>query len=110
MSPEKRKPPGWGRLSGVSVGVDTSRNNRSGLKKQSGPFDLADLRFRRQVERVYRLGPRVVGERLADIAAERGFRTVIDLKLDRYSRLDPKAVEVVGADKFWPAPVHEVQP
>ena len=71
---------------------------------------VANLRFRRKVERVHSLGPRVTAELLAEIGAERNIRTVIDDKLERYAELDPKAVTVTGGDDFWPAPLTEVKP
>ena len=70
---------------------------------------VADLRFRRQVQRLCRLGPRVVGELLAELGAERGIQTVIDRKLDTYAEFDLAALEVTGGDRFWPVPTHEVQ-
>ena len=71
---------------------------------------VADLRFRRQVERLHRLGPRAVAELLAEIGAERSITTIVDRKLDRYTDLDPAALEATGGDKFWPTPVREVRP
>lgn len=69
---------------------------------------VADLQFRRQVERLHRLGPRVTAELLAEVGAERGIQTIIDAKLDRYAELDPAALEAIGGGEFWPAPVREV--
>ena len=71
---------------------------------------VADLRFRRRVERLHRLGPRAVGELLAEIAAERGIATVIDKKLETYVDLDSVALEAAGGDTFWPVPLREVLP
>ena len=71
---------------------------------------VADMRFRHQVVRLHRLGPRVVGELLAEIGAERSIQTVIDQKLDTYAELEPETLEVTGGDRFWPAPLYEVQP
>ena len=71
---------------------------------------VAELRFRRQVQHLHRLGPRVTAELLAEIGAERGIGTIIDSKLDYYTYLDPAAIEAVGGDKFWPIPIHVVQP
>ncbi len=59
---------------------------------------------------IIRLGPRAVGELLAEIGAERSVMTVIDQKLDTYANLEPETLEVTGGDRFWPAPVYEVQP
>ena len=69
---------------------------------------VADLKFRRQVEHLHRLGARAVGELLAEVSAERGIRTVVDQKLSRYAELEPEAVEVAGADGFWQPPLHVV--
>ncbi len=69
---------------------------------------VADMKFRHQVLRLHRLGPRAVGELLAEISAERGIQTVIDRKLDRYAGIEPETLEVTGGDGFWSAPLREV--
>ena len=51
---------------------------------------VADQRFRRQVLRLHRLGPRVTAELLAE--------------------LDAEALEVTGGDDFWPVPIRGVRP
>ena len=106
---DKRKPPGRGGLSGNVVlanGYDASRDRTSRSDKQPRtasrglrPIDViaaevvADLHFRRQVQHLHRLGPRITAELLAEIGTERGIRTVIDQKLDRYVNLDPVALK-----------------
>ena len=70
---------------------------------------VADQKFRRQIERLHRLGPRVTAEFLAELGAERSIQTVIDRKLDTYAELEPEALEVTGGDGFWPVPLHEVR-
>ena len=70
---------------------------------------VADLRFRRLVQRLHRLGPRVLSELLAELGAERGIQTIIDRKLTTYVDLDPKALQATGGDGFWPVPVREVR-
>ncbi len=70
---------------------------------------VADLKFRRQVEHLHHLGPRVVGELLAEIGAERSIMTLIDQKIDRYAELEPKALDVTGGDGFWQPPLHGVE-
>ena len=120
MPPDKKKPPARDRrLSGdVSPGgFDTRRDKPPSPKKQAArdlvPIGsvaaeiVADLRFRRQVKHLYRLGPRAVAELLAEISAERGITTIVDQKLATYAELDPTALEAV--DDFWPAPLHEVR-
>ena len=66
---------------------------------------VADLRFRRQVQRLHQLGPRATAELLAEIGAERGIGTIIDQKLDTYVELNPAAIEAAGGDTFWPVPL-----
>ncbi len=69
---------------------------------------VADMKFRHQVLRLHRLGPRVVGELLAEIGAERSIQTVIDQKLDTYNELDPGTLEATGGEGFWPVSVRKV--
>ncbi len=71
---------------------------------------VSNLRFRSQVQRLYALGSRAVGELLAELGAEFGITTIIDRKFDRYAGLDPEAIEATGGDGFWPAPLREVRP
>ena len=69
---------------------------------------VADLRRRRHVQKVHRLGDRVFGELLAEIGAERGIITIIDQNLERYAELEPKVLEAAGGDEFWQPPLHGV--
>ena len=69
---------------------------------------VADMRYRRQVQRLHALGPRVTAELLAELGAERGIQTIIDRKIDIYTRLDPETLGATSGDKFWPAPLHKV--
>ena len=71
---------------------------------------MADLRFRRRVERLHRLGPRVTAELLAEIGVERSIMTVIDRKLATYVSIEPAAIEAAGGTRFWPAPLREAKP
>ena len=71
---------------------------------------VADLRFRRQVLRLHRLGPRVTAELLAEIGAELSIMTVIDQKTDTFTELEPQSLEATGGDRFWPVPVRKVWP
>ncbi len=70
---------------------------------------VANVRFRRQVERLHALGPRVTAELLAELGAERSIMTLIDQKLDTYAELEPETLEVTGGDGFWPSPLHGVR-
>jgi hypothetical protein len=70
---------------------------------------VADLRRRRHVQQVHRLGDRVFGELLAELGAERDIGTIIDRKLDTYAELEPEVLEAAGGDRFWPVPLREVR-
>ena len=69
---------------------------------------VADLRFRRKVQRLHRQGPRVVGEFLAEIGPELGVQTPIDRKLDADAEIEPEVIEAAGGDEFWQPPLHGV--
>ena len=69
---------------------------------------VAELRFRRQVERIYRLGPRAVGELLAEIGERHLCRTYIDQRIEAYAALDPETVRALGEREFPRPPLHEV--
>ena len=70
---------------------------------------IAGLEFREQVKRVHALGARALGELLAELGTERSIMPVIHEKLARYANIDPQFLRAAGGDKFWPAPLHEVQ-
>ena len=70
---------------------------------------VADLRFRRNVERVCSLGTRVVSKLLNEIGAERAIQHLIDRKVERYADLDPSELAALGGDDFPPVPLHEVR-
>ena len=70
---------------------------------------VADMRYRRQIERLHRLGPRILAELLAELASERNIRTTIEQKIETYADLGPEALRAIDGDTFWPAPLHEVR-
>ena len=70
---------------------------------------VANMRFRHRVQHLHRLGPRAVGELLAELGAERSIMTLIDQKLDTYAELEPETLEVTGGDGFWQPPLHGVE-
>ena len=62
------------------------------------------LRRQRQIEHVYLLGARAVGELLYEVA-EGGD---LDRALAAYERLTPALLAAMGADRFPPSPIHEI--
>ncbi len=90
----------------------TALQTNSGVFRSIGAIAaevVADLRFRRQVQRLHRLGDRVLGEYLAELGADRGVQTPIDQKLDVYAELEPETLKVTDGGDFWPTPLHEVR-
>ena len=71
---------------------------------------VADLKFRRQVEHLHVLGPRVLAETLAHLGAKHNIQTSVERTVEYFGELEPEALDAVGGDRFWPAPVHEVRP
>ena len=70
---------------------------------------LADPRFHRQIEHLHRLGPRVFGELLTEIAAVTGQHVrVVDL-VEEYAALDPAILGALGADTFPLMPLEIVR-
>ena len=74
---------------------------------------ITDPRFRRTVENIYALGPRVVGELLIDIRAELSAGTctvaAVSAKVVSYANIDPEHVRVLGLDQWPPALLHVVE-
>ncbi len=69
---------------------------------------VAKMRFRHRVQHLHRLGPRAVGELLAELGAERSIMTLIDRKLDTYVDPDAEALAATGGADFWPLPLNVV--
>ena len=70
---------------------------------------VAHLPFQRKIERLHSRGPRVLGEMLAELGAERSIMTIIDRKIDAYTEINPEALRATAGEKFWPVPVHVVR-
>ena len=70
----------------------------------------SDLRFRRQIERLHRLGPRALGELLVEIGEQRLCRTYLEQRVRRYAEIDPKHLAALGAEHFPRPPLYGVAP
>ena len=71
---------------------------------------VEDLKFRRNVERLHRLGPRAVCELLAEIGEQQLCRTFIEQRVQRYSKIDPDHLAALDGDTFPRPPLYEVAP
>ena len=67
---------------------------------------VSDLRFQRQVARLYELGPRAVGEFLAELGAERLLTTLIEERLSKYTAVPKPALTITSGHHFPPVPLH----
>ena len=112
MTPDKRKPPGRGGLSGSHVAADRpdiSKDSISVPSKQTNQTDLGEFRFRRNVERLCNLGARAVAEFLVEIGEQRGCRTYLERRVERYGEIDPEHLSALGGDTFPRPPIYEVR-
>ncbi len=103
--------------------ADPSRNPNFGRNWSDDPLRLPGFKaigeiaaeivgrlpFQRKVERVHRLGPRILGEMLAELGAERSIMTIIDQKIDRFIKLNPETLQATGGGDFPPVPIHGVR-
>jgi hypothetical protein len=62
----------------------------------------------RQIEALHRLGPRVIGELLDELARHHDLHDDIARRLARYARIDPGVLRALNADRFPPAPLWDV--
>ncbi len=70
---------------------------------------VANLIFQRNVEKLHALGPRVVGELLAEIGEQRACRTFIDQRLEAYAALDAKNLRELDGTQFPRPPLYGVK-
>ena len=102
MTQKQERPAGDGRAFGYLAGrLDASKDTQTVSTAQG----LAGTRFERQVLRVHALGPRPLGEMLAEIANATGQPAVVADHVEKYSRLDRDILRAVGADRFPPMPL-----
>ena len=84
--------------------------NAAPRQREDAAEMVADLRFRRNVERVCSLGTRAVSELLSEIGAERAIQHLVDRKVERYADLDPDLVQALGGNRFAKPPLRLVRP
>lgn len=65
---------------------------------------LADLRFRRNIERLHALRP--LYKLLSELGRGRMIRGQIEQIVKRYAGLDPEALRITGGDRFATRPLH----
>ena len=81
--------------------LDAPDNNQNRRAFQDSA-EIGSPRFERMIERLHRLGPRVFGELLAEIAAAAGQHVrVVDL-VEEYVALDPAVLPAVSGRRTQP--------
>ncbi len=92
------------------IKVKHTARRASGLEPLSAIIAriVADLRFRCDVARLHRLGPRAVCELLAEIGEQRLCRTFIYQRVQRYSEIDPDHLTALDGDTFPRPPLRDV--
>ena len=70
----------------------------------SATTDLGDVRLRRDVECLHRLGARALYELLSEIGRERLLCVDIGRRVARYARLDPAALKALDGELAPVAP------
>ena len=97
----------------VNMTIETQSARRArGLEQLSVVLTavVTDLEFRRDVERLHRLGSRVLYELLTEIGEQRVCRTFIEQRVQRYSEIDPDHLAALDGDTFPRPPLYEVAP
>ena len=95
-------PPGLrpGGAAEIETGQEQPVDAISAAKSQA----LARLRRQRQVERIHRLGARVLFELVDELDRHHGLGDDLDRRPERYAALDDRLVAAVGADRFLASP------
>ena len=101
----ERPPARTGALVSRNQKYNEPANRPLSRSAQAAPIGIRrDLQFRRDVVRLYELGPRAVYELLAEVGARRLCRTEIEGLAAYYAQLDPETARAVGADQLPPRP------
>ena len=69
---------------------------RKPVLTMAAPVDLRAERFRRDVTKLHRLGPRALHEFLSELATRHLLRTEIEGLARRYGRLDRAILDALG--------------
>jgi hypothetical protein len=88
--------------------IGTGNRNYTTARQRAIARNTLELRRRRLLERVYRLGARAVAEFVLELI-RRGLiadEAELDSRLARYAAADPVILAAVGGDRMPPVPVH----
>jgi hypothetical protein len=104
MPPVREPRPGGNRTGLGNRGIgNCSADGIAEIDRRTQPCD--DPRFRRDVERLHRRGPRPLYEMLAELDRDHLILTAVELKVAKYaSRLSPEVLRATGGDQMPPVP------
>jgi hypothetical protein len=80
------------------------RDQNSNAIRASRNCDAADLRFRRNLVKLYPLGPRIFAEILGHLGATSFRMTEIEQVVADFADQDPELLRAFGADRWPPRP------
>jgi len=106
MPPSKRQR----RVAGGAAPSATVRTSAQSSSRSIGTAQLLGLdpRFRRWLNRLWRLRPRLTGEPLLEIAAAHGLEADVLDRLERFARIGPALVARHNARDWPPLPLSEM--
>lgn len=100
---------GWGMKDGLDEGP-----NLTAARRRAQVCQINDPQFRRAITRIHALGPRPLGELIAELhdrAARGGCSTLaITAAMTRYATIDPIALYRLDGDRWPTLPLHGVSP
>jgi hypothetical protein len=84
----------------------STKNPENGLRPigQIAAKVIESLHFRMQINLLHNLGPRVLGEFLAEIGARTSQPELVQNMIDRYLLLLPECLSATGGDRWPPVP------
>jgi hypothetical protein len=81
-----------------------------GADSRAAGFELEDIRFRRSVARLCRLGSRLVAAVLEELAGRYLIRLAVEQTVERYiAQVDSRALALTGGDRLPATPIHLVR-
>src|SRR3954470_4277027 len=104
MSPKTARPATRGSRPGLDDLRMAAESEAFLIQNPSHAQAQRRLRRQRHVEKLHRLGARVLFELVDELDRHHGLGDDLDRRLEAYAGLDAELIAVVGADQFPPSP------
>ena|SRR5437762_5968669 len=108
MSPETARPAIWGSRPGLDDLRVAAESEAFLIQNPSHAQAQRRLRRQRHVEKLHRLGARVLFELVDELDRHHGLGDDLDQRLEAFAALDPGLLAALGADRFPAAPLRLV--